>query len=88
MSSEWIDIAPGFKDDPATLCSYPDERNVCHAASARGGSSIVDPRRLVGGVRGRGRVLPITPGHQASMCLTAAHQQCDRYPKVPGAAPH
>ena len=34
----------GFKDDPATQCSYPDDRNVCHAASARA-SSLANPRR-------------------------------------------
>ena len=72
----------GFKDDPATQCSYPDDRNVCHAASARA-SSLANPRRLVGRVRGGGRILPISADHQASLCLTADYWRCDRYPAAP-----
>ena len=69
----------GFKDDPATQCSYPDDRNVCHAAAAEA-SSMPSPRRLVQGVRGRGRTLPISAEHQATLCLTTEHRQCDRFP--------
>ncbi len=73
----------GFKDDRATQCSYPDDRNVCHAASAGGGSSLANPRRLLRGVRGGGRTLPISADHQARLCLTAEHRRCDRYPAAP-----
>jgi hypothetical protein len=66
----------GFKDDPATMCSYPDDRNVCHAAAANRQSSLPSPRRLVRG----GRTAPISAEHQASLCLTAEHPQCERYP--------
>ena len=69
----------GFKDDPATQCSYPDDRNVCHAAAAKAGSSIPSPLRLV---RGGRRTLPISAEHQAMLCLTTEHRQCDRYPKA------
>jgi len=67
----------GFKDDPATMCSYPDDRNVCHAAAANRASTLPSPRRFV---RGGGRTAPISPEHQATLCLTAEHRQCDRYP--------
>jgi hypothetical protein len=77
----------GFEDDPATQCSYPDSRNVCHAAAANGRLSMPTPRRLVRGVRGGGRTLPISDQHQAKLCLTSAHPQCDRYPH-PAAAPN
>ena len=63
----------GFKDDPATQCGYPDSRNFCHAAAANGGSSMPASRRLVRGVRGRGRTLPISDEHQAALCLTNQH---------------
>ena len=66
----------GFKDDPATQCSYPDSRNFCHAAAAKAGT----PNRLVRGVRGRARTLPISDEHQATLCLTNQHRACDRYP--------
>ena len=36
-------------------------------------------RRLVRGVRG-GRTLAISAEHQAKLCLTNEHRQCDRYP--------
>ena len=71
----------GFKDDPATRCDYPDTRNVCHAAAARAGSSRVSARRLVRG----GGAVEISPDHQVSLCLTANHQQCERYPNAPAA---
>ena len=69
----------GFKDDLATRCDYPDTRNVCHAAAARAGSSRVSARRLVRG----GGAVAISPDHQVSLCLTATHQQCERYPNAP-----
>jgi hypothetical protein len=77
----------GFEDDPATQCSYPDSRNVCHAAAFNGRPSMPTPRRIMRGVRGGGRTLPISDQHQATLCLTSAHPQCDRYPH-PAAAPN
>jgi len=71
----------GFKDDPTTRCDYADARNVCHAAAAAAASSGTVAGRLRRGGRG-GRSASISPAHQASLCLTANHQQCERYPKA------
>jgi len=70
----------GFKADPTTRCSFPDDRNVCHAAAANGGSSVPTPRGIVRSVRGHGRTVPISAEHQANVCLTTEHPKCDRFP--------
>ena len=70
----------GFKDDSATRCDYPDERNMCHAAAANASPSMPIPWRR----GGAGRSVAIRPDHQSAICLTANHQQCARYPHAPG----
>ena len=79
LMPRWDSVAAMGKDDLATRCDYPDTRNVCHAAAARAGSSRVSARRLVRG----GGAVAISPDHQVSLCLTATHQQCERYPNAP-----
>lgn len=69
----------GLQGDPATRCSYPDTRHVCHAA-ASGGPSLLHPRRLVARVAGDGRTQPVDAETQATLCLTAEHAQCARFP--------
>jgi hypothetical protein len=73
----------GLKGDAATRYSYPDERHVCHAA-ASGGPSLPLPRRLVARVAGDGRTQPVSAETQTTLCLTAEHTQCARFP-APGA---
>ena len=75
----------GFKDDPATRLDYPDDRNVCHAAAASAGAARPSPRRLGRGGGSGNRSVAISPDYQVSMCLTAMHQQCERYPNAPAA---
>lgn len=72
----------GFKEDPATRCSYPDPRNVCHARSERGGVPFPLPRRLISGTGGGTRSQVISPEDQATLCLTSEHEQCARYPAL------
>ena len=74
----------GFKDDPATRLDYPDDRNVCHAAAVSG-ASRPSRRRLVRGGANGGRSVAISTDHQVSLCLTAMHQQCERYPNAAAA---
>jgi hypothetical protein len=72
----------GWRDDPSTRYDYPDPANLCHATSERGATSVASPRRILTGVAGTRRSSPIGLGHQESHCLTAAHEQCARYPAV------
>jgi hypothetical protein len=72
----------GFRDDPSTRCDFPDHRNLCHAGSGRGATSFASPRRLIPGKVGTVRSQEIGAAHQMSRCLTAAHEQCARYPAV------
>ena len=79
-----VSVCPflGFKDDPSTRCDFPDPRNLCHAGSGRGATLFASPRRLLAGKSGAVRPQEIGAAHQVSRCLTAAHQQCARYPAV------
>lgn len=72
----------GFRDDPSTRYDFPDPANVCLAPSGRGTTSLASPRRFLTGTAGTRRPQPIAAQHQKSHCLTAAHQQCARYPAV------
>jgi hypothetical protein len=72
----------GFRDDPSTRYDFPDPANLCHAPSGRASTSLASPRRFVTGSAGHRRPQPIAAQHQKSRCLTAAHQQCARYPAV------
>ena len=77
-----VSVCPflGFRDDPSTRCDYPSARNVCHATWERGAATLTSPRRVVSGNAGGERSRPIGAEHQRSLCLTAAHEQCARYP--------
>lgn len=70
----------GFRDDPSTRYDFPNPANLCHATSGRGTTSLASPRRFVTGMTGTRRPQPIAAQHQKSHCLTAAHEQCARYP--------
>jgi len=70
----------GFRNDPSTRCDFPDPRNLCHAASRRGDTPMGTHRRFLPDVAGGRRPRPIDMGHQGSLCLTATHEQCARYP--------
>jgi len=72
----------GWRDDPSTRYDFPDPTNLCHATSEWGATSVASPRRILTGVAGTRRSSPIGLGHQESHCLTAAHEQCARYPAV------
>ena len=69
----------GLKGDPATRFDYPDQRNLCHAATAGGAKALPVLQRLKPLTTGA-KAVPIDPAHQASLCLTADHEQCARYP--------
>ena len=72
----------GFRDDPSTRFDFPDPANLCHASAGRGTSSLASPQRLVTRVAGSGRPQLIAAQHQTSRCLTAAYEQCTRFPAV------
>ena len=72
----------GFRDDPSTRYDFPDPGNLCHATSERGATSVASPRRFGTRMAGTRRSQPIDAEHQKSRCLTAAHEQCARYPAV------
>ena len=76
----------GLKDDPSTRYDFPDPANRCHATSERGGTSVAPLRRFAIGTAGTTRSQPIGVIHQESLCLTAAHVQCARYPAGDGVA--
>jgi hypothetical protein len=75
----------GFKNDPSTRCDYADPRNFCHAASARG-SSEASTRRRIPGKPGSSRPRELGASQQTSLCLTPAHDQCERYPAAQAGA--
>ena len=83
-ASARVSVCPrlGLRDDPSTRYDYPDPANLCHATSERGATAVASPRRILTGVAGTRRSSPIGLGHQESHCLTAAHEQCARYPAV------
>ena len=70
----------GFRDDPSTRCDYPDPRNQCHATSGRGPTSSASRRQILPGGVGTKRSREIDASHQRSLCLTAGHEACPRYP--------
>ncbi|MCU0478264.1 MAG: hypothetical protein MUE92_05920 [Chloroflexi bacterium] len=70
----------GFRDDPSTRYDFPDPRNLCHASAERGTSSVSSRRPSVIKLAGTRKPQPIGVEHQESRCLTAAHEQCARYP--------
>ena len=72
----------GFKNDPSTRCDFADPRNFCHAAAERGGASSASPRRFIPGKAGGTRSQEIGASHQISLCLTTAHERCERYPAL------
>lgn len=72
----------GFKSDPSTRCDYPDPRNQCHATSGRVATPLASPRRFIPGQGGTRRSRDIDASHQKSLCLTAGHEACARYPAV------
>ena len=74
----------GFEEDPATRLDYPDDRAVRHAAAANAGPSR-EPSSARSRRWGGHRSVSISPDYQVSMCLTATHQQCERYPTEPAA---
>jgi len=81
---EGVPVCPfiGWRDDPSTRYDFPDPANLCHATSQQGTMAVASPRRILTGVAGTRRSSPIGLGHQESHCLTAAHEQCARYPAV------
>jgi hypothetical protein len=82
-----VSVCPflGFKSDPSTRCDYADPRNFCHAASARG-SSEASTRRRIPGKPGSSRPRGLGASQQTSLCLTPAHDQCERYPTTQAVA--
>jgi hypothetical protein len=72
----------GFSEDPTTRCSFPDPRNRCHTPPQHGHEGAAFPLRLITGKAGTMRTLEIGPEHQETLCLTAAHEQCARFPAV------
>ena len=81
---EGLPVCPfiGWQDDPSTRYEFPDRANLCHVTSGPGTTSLASPRRFVRDMAGAGHPQPISEEHQQSCCLTAAHQQCARYPAV------
>ena len=72
----------GFGDDPTTRCSFPDPRNRCHTPLEQSNGPLALPRRLIAGKASAMRTLEIGPEHQEALCLTAAHEQCARFPAI------
>ncbi len=70
----------GLSHDRTTWCGFPDSRNVCHAVPAPGETSFRSAARSIIDRSARARSRPIEAAHQGSTCLTAAHEQCARYP--------
>ena len=73
----------GFSVDPTTRCTFPDPRNRCHTPLEQGSDPVAFPLRLI--ITGKAnamRTLEIGPEHQEALCLTAAHEQCARFPAV------
>ena len=85
--STGVPVCPflGFKNDPSTRCDYADPRNFCHAASARG-SSMASAKRRIPGTSGSSRPRELGASQQTSLCLSPAHDQCERYPATQAVA--
>ena len=76
----------GFRDDPSTRYDFADPRNLCHAAAGHGAPSVSSRRPSIIKLAGTRKPQPIGVEHQESRCLTAAHEQCARYPAREGIA--
>ena len=76
----------GWRADPSTRYDFPDPGNRCHATSERGVMSVASPRQILTGMVGTERAQPISVRYQESRCLTAAHNECARYPAAEGVA--
>ena len=79
-----VSVCPflGLRDDPSTRYDFPESANRCHAASGRRAGSVAFLPRIAAAISGTRRPQPIGVGHQASCCLTAAHETCARYAAV------
>ena len=87
-ASALVSVCPflGLRDDPSTRYDFPESANRCHSASRRGGGSVAFFPRTIAAFSGTKRPQPIGLEHQASCCLTTAHETCARYRTVKGVA--
>jgi hypothetical protein len=87
-ASALVSVCPflGLRDDPSTRYDFPESANRCHAASRRSAGSVAFFPRIVAAFSGTKRPQPIGVEHQATCCLTIAHETCARYPAVKGVA--
>jgi hypothetical protein len=83
-----VSVCPflGLRADPRTRYDFPQSANLCHSASRRGGGSVAFFPRTIAAFSGTKRPQPIGLEHQASFCLTTAHETCARYRTVKGVA--
>jgi hypothetical protein len=76
-----VSVCPflGLRDDPSTRYDFPESTNRCYAASRRSAGSVAFVTRIVAAFSGTKRPQPIGAKHQATCCLTTAHETCARY---------